>query len=419
MFKLYAFLVTMLQPFIYLLLNYRRRIGKEHATRFPERLGIATKKRPNGKIIWFHAASVGELNAILPLINHMAKDNHKLNILVTTVTLTSAAIAQKNLPKNSFHQFVPIDTNKAVKRFLAHWKPDLAIWTESELWPNLIHRTHKVCRLILLNARISDRSYSKWLKYRFFAQRILAEFDLILPQENTDLERLKSLGAKNIQYIGNLKYDAPALAFDKSELAKLKAQIGKRPVFVAASTHSGEEVEIIKCHKILQEKHPNLLTIIVPRHSKRSAEIAEGLSTINFATRSINEKITAKTAIYLADTMGELGLFYSLADVSFVGGSLMDVGGHNPLEPARFKNAIISGAHIFNFTTIYNEMQQAKAILIANDCADLAKKIDQLLNDKDKRELLGKNAFALAASKKGITEKAASIIKERIGGIAQ
>jgi 3-deoxy-D-manno-octulosonic-acid transferase len=291
---------------------------------------------------------------------------------------------------------MPIDVPFVVKRFLNYWQPNLAIFIESELWPNIITATSKICPLVLLNARISKRSFKKWLYVRSFVRDILSKFSLILPQGFVDKERLNKLGATKLAYIGNLKYTSPPLIVAQDLLQEFKTTLSNRKVLVASSTHKNEEELIALMHLELRKKFPSLLTIIVPRHTSRSTEIASKLKTLgtNYSVRSNNDVISAKTDIYVADTLGELGVFYSLADVVFVGGSLIPQGGHNPIEPAYFDCAILMGPFVFNFNEIVQEFIKHKAIIITKDHQDLAKEIEMLFNNPEKMQ-----EYATAAKK--------------------
>lgn len=411
MLKLYQILTTLLAPLISLYIFRRKLRGKEDLARFSERLGQASKPRPEGKLVWVHAASVGETISILPLIERMAHKYPGLNFLLTSGTVTSAKLVESRLPPATFHQYIPIDRLPYVKKFLSHWQPDLALWVESELWPNLVTAASKRCPMALVNGRMSDSSFKTWQKYRGFIASLLGNFTLCLAQSRQDGERLEVLGAKNVKYPGNLKYDAPALPYSEKMLVELQAQISGRPVWLAASTHKGEEIQAVDVHEKLKETFPDILTIIVPRHATRKDEILDDISycTASIAVRSSGDEITAQTGIYIADTMGELGLFFRISKIVFMGNSLIKGGGHNPLEPARIGCAVLCGPHTFNFAEITHEFLEKNAILQVGGREALAGEIAALLKNKEKTEKLVASSLALVQEKNHILD---NIIEE-------
>jgi 3-deoxy-D-manno-octulosonic-acid transferase len=406
--KLYKFASKILGPAIDGYLLYRKRKGKEDSERFDERIGKASIARPEGKLVWVHAASIGEAISVIPLIKRIQAENEYLNFLFTTGTVTSSKILQNKLPKNIIHQYVPVDRYHAVRRFLDHWRPNLAIWVESELWPNLVTETREDgCPIVLVNGRMSSDSYEKWKKYNNFVQNILSQFSLCAVQTEDDATKFKEHGAKNVIVAGNLKYEAPALPADPGETGKLINMIGDRQIWLAASTNKGEEEYISFVHEKISEKHDKLLTIIAPRHPERSAEISSALSAkgLNVALRSKGDEITSETNVYLADTVGEMGIFYRLCGIVFMGGSLIERGGQNPLEAARLECAILSGMNTQNFQEIYSELEKNSAVMTVKDAADLGTKIDLLLSDHDRQEALANAALKFIESKAGIIDR--------------
>jgi 3-deoxy-D-manno-octulosonic-acid transferase len=355
-------------------------------------------------LVWVHAASVGEALSVLPIIKKLSDANDEVNFLLTTGTTTSAKLIESRLPDKAFHQFVPVDMPLAVRRFLKHWKPDLALWVESELWPNLVTQTGKKCPMILVNGRISDNSYRKWLRYKSLGQQILRRFALTLPQSKLDADRFEALGARNVKYFGNIKFDAPALPSDSQKMGELVSQVGERPVWLAASTHDNEEKMIANIHKEIKEENPELLTIIAPRHPKRMAEIVKSIKEtgLKIAVRSQEEPIKDDTDIYIADTLGELGVFYRLVPIVFIGGSLVDKGGQNPLEAARLDCTIIYGPYMDNFKEIKNELEDAEAVICVNNQADLKNTIEELIKDHERQDNLAKAAHKLVDEKSGV-----------------
>lgn len=404
--KLYTILTFIASPVIELYLLKRKKNGKEDVKRFPERFGYAVVPRPDGTLVWIHAASVGEALSVLPIINKLSESHRNVNFLLTTGTTTSAKLVENRLPQRVFHQYVPVDTPLAVKRFLKHWQPNLALWVESELWPNLVVQTSTKCPMILVNGRISDKSYLTWQRYKSLGKELLEQFALTLPQSKLDAERFVNLGAKNVKYLGNIKYDAPALSSDSKKMAELVSQIGERPLWLAASTHNNEEQKIASIHKELKEDCPNLLTIIAPRHPKRAAEILQDIKAIGLsvAVRSKAQPIEGDTDIYIADTLGELGIFYRLVPIVFIGGSLVNNGGQNPLEAARLDCSIVYGLHMENFMEIKHEMEQAGAAICVNNQSDLQQAVHELMRKPQKQEALVKAAHKVVDSKAGVLD---------------
>lgn len=402
---LYRFLTLLAAPFIRLYLLKRRVLGKEHDTRIGERFGHAGFARPDGPLVWLHAASVGEAHSVVPLIKKLLELHPQLNVLLTTGTVTSAQIMDTKLPERAYHQFVPVDTWFAVSRFLKHWKPDMALWAESEIWPNLIILTYKQgIPMALINARMSPKSYAWWCRFPVTLRSLVRRFDLICPQSTEDADKYRHFYSRNIEMLGNLKHDSPPLPADSREMGVLLAQIGDRPVWIAASTHNGEEKAIAEAHQTLKTDHPGLLTIVAPRHPQRGAKIVTELAEagLGASLRSRKEPITENTDIYVADTIGELGIFYRIASIVFIGGSLVPHGGQNPLEPARLDCALLTGPHTDNFISVCAELEEKKALLRVYNATDLARTVGELLRDNEKQELLAKAALQCAESKQGV-----------------
>lgn len=403
----YRTLSHVIAPFIPLWLELRRLRGKEDATRGHERLGHASLARPAGTLLWLHAASVGEANSVLHFIGLLRKHYPTLHILLTTGTVTSAELMNTRLPQGVMHQYVPVDTPSATARFMRHWRPDIALWVESEFWPNLIYQAHSWHAFMgIINGRMSERSFRKWNKRRAMIEPMLGVFDVCFAQSKKDGERLAALGVPAVDYIGNLKYDAAPLEHDESQLAALKRATAKRPLWLAASTHPGEEAHIATTHKLLKQTRPDLLTIIVPRHPARGTQLRTQLEKHGtVAQRSGGDETTPKTEFYLADTLGELGLFYRLADIVYMGGSLVPHGGQNPLEPARLSCAILTGPHTHNFTDIYAKLSAKQACVTVQNPQDLAAQVANLLSSEKKRQTMQQNALGLAQSQTGAAQK--------------
>ncbi|MFZ3334630.1 MAG: 3-deoxy-D-manno-octulosonic acid transferase, partial [Xanthobacteraceae bacterium] len=327
--------------------------GKEHPERLAERRGEATIARPGGPLIWVHGASVGEMLAVVPLIERLRAQDFA--VLVTSGTVTSAALAEQRLPDGTLHQFIPLDAPRFVRRFLDHWQPGLALFVESDLWPNLILScAERKIPMILVNGRLSERSFSRWRLFPGTIAALLSRFDMCLAQSAADAERYAQLGAPRVMLTGNLKLDVPAPPADQAALKRLKEIIGTRPVVAAASTHPGEEAAIIAAHGRLHAKFPKLLTVIAPRHPNRGETIAEiaKAAGLTVALRSQRVQPMPDIAVYVADTLGELGLIYRIAPIVFMGGSLVGHGGQNPIEAVRLGAAVLHGPHVWNFAEI-------------------------------------------------------------------
>jgi 3-deoxy-D-manno-octulosonic-acid transferase len=404
---IYRALTQPLAPIATGYLAQRRRRGKEHPIRFPERRGIASGTRPDGALVWIHAASVGEATAVLGLIEHLLDTRPDLEILITTGTVTSARLLETRLPARARHQFAPADVPRWTARFLDHWRPALALWVESELWPNLVFATRaRNIPMVLVNGRLSTRSYGRWRRWPGLIGPLLSAFDLCLAQDQRQAERFRSLGARQVAAFGDLKAGAPALPFDRSELWRLGNEIGSRPLWLAASTHAGEEKIVARAHSDLAANYPGLLTIIVPRHPARGDTIAAMLSRqgLRTARRTGGEPVAHDTQVYLADTMGELGLFYRLAGIAFVGGSLVAKGGHNPFEAARLNCAVLHGPDMSNCTAMAAALADAGAAETVSGAAALAHAVSALLADRRLRAERAAAAGRVAAAGLGVLD---------------
>jgi len=357
-------------------------IGKEEAQRVGERYGVASLPRPAGRLGWLHGASVGEMQSLLPLIEALGARETGLNFLVTTGTVTSARLlAERKLPR-VVHQYLPLDRHAWVTGFLDHWRPDFALWVESEFWPNLLNEARRRnIPLGLVNGRLSARSLARWGWASSFIEPVVGGFRVVLAQDETQAARLAVLGARQPQMVGNLKFAAAPIAADSAALAALEQATAAREIWLAASTHSGEEAIAASAHREIKSRRPSILTIIAPRHPERAAAIAAELrgQGLLLAQRSRGEPIVRQTEIYLVDTLGELGLFYRLARVVFVAGSYRWQG-HNPIEPALLGRAVVSGPRVANFQDIFDRMSRADAVTFTSE-SDLARTIERLLAD--------------------------------------
>jgi len=405
---LYRLLTTAAGPAIDLLLARRLKRGKEHRVRLPERRGIAGLPRPDGPLVWIHGASVGEALSVLPLIERLLADRPTLHVLLTTGTVTSAALMADRLPPRAMHQFVPVDRLPWVRRFLDHWRPDMALWMESEFWPNLVMETQKRgVPTVLVNGRISARSFRAWQRLPSLIAALLRGFTLALGQTEGDRARLEALGAPVTAFLGNIKFSAPPLPADEAALNELRTAIGGRSLWLAASTHAGEEDIAWQVHRRAAVVHPGLLTVVVPRHAERGPAIAVDLEALGarVVRRSSGRLPDAGTDVYLADTMGEMGLFYRLAPVVFVGKSLCGGGGQNPLEPARLGCAVVFGPRMDNFAHIAHRMVEAGAARRIDDAGELAEVVPALLGDATACKALGQAGETFGGSEAAALER--------------
>lgn len=405
---LYRLGVALLEPFTPAILTARARRGKEDAVRLRERLGHASVARPAGPLIWIHAVSVGESLSVLPLVERLRERRPGATVLVTSGTVTSASLLARRLPAGAIHQYAPLDTPGASRRFLDYWRPDMAIFVESEFWPNLIlGAEQRGARLVLMSARVTEKTAKGWRRARGMAAAVLKAFDLILPQDRATQQRLAPWGVGGP--LVNLKYVGEPLACDEAELARLKTAIGARPVVLAASSHPGEEALIAASLEAMPPLTPAPLLILAPRHPERGNEVAallRGHGRI-VAQRAAAEPITADADAYVADTLGEMGLWFRLADVAVMGGSFVDgIGGHNPLEPARLGAPPLTGPFAFNFTDVYGEMLAEQAALLADRPEDLTRLVHGLLSDPARAKRTGATARAFARSRSAALDEA-------------
>ncbi len=406
-FALYRGTAHIATPLVHHLLRKRLARGREDTARFGERLGRAGAARPKGPLVWIHGASVGESLSALPLIEEIQARWPGLNILVTTGTVTSAKIMAERLPAGVLHQFVPVDLPATVRRFMAYWRPALGIVIESEFWPNMLHAAQaQGVELALVNGRMSAKSFAHWNRVRPAIAHLLNLFSIVLAQSREDLRHLRALGAAQAQHFGNLKFAAPPLAADPAALAALRTAIGTRPCWLAASTHPGEETLAAAAHETLSKTHPGVLTLLAPRHPGRGPEIAEMLAArgLRVARRAMGQIPESSTDIYLADTLGELGLLYRLSDVVFVGGSLVPKGGQNILEPAKLNCAILCGPHTTNFLRVSKVMAEGGALRRVMDAAELAEGVAALLDDEPARDAMIAAADSYAQSEAGVLD---------------
>jgi len=384
---LYRTLSAAAAPLAGVLSGRRLKQGKEDPARVDERRGNSKRPRPEGPLVWIHGASVGEVLAAAALIERLRA--LKFSVLITSGTTTSAAIVAKRFPPDVIHQYIPYDSPRFVARFLDHWRPNLALFIESDLWPTLIlSASERRVPMVLINGRMSPRSFPRWQRAAQTIAALLGRFDICLAQSQADADRFAALGSRNVMVTGNLKLDVKAPPADSAKLDRLLALTRGRQVVVAASTHPGEEEILLAAHQRIAKHVPGLLTVIVPRHPNRGEAIARmvAASGVEAALRSHEELPGARIGIYVADTMGELGLFYRLAPIVFMGGSLVSHGGQNPIEAAKLGAAIVHGPHVFNFAEVYDALDRAGGARVADSEDMLVRQIGELLLDPEARK---------------------------------
>ncbi len=402
----YRMTTRLVAPAAPLILRHRESRGKEDPQRRGERLGIASVGRPEGTLCWIHAASVGETNAVLPLIDQLHGAHPDVRFLMTTGTVTSAKLAGERLAAAHIHQFAPLDAPQYVRQFLDHWRPNLAVLTESEIWPNTILDCYeRGIPLAIVNGRLSEKSFRRWSSNESLALPLFNRLSLVLAQNEDLAEKFRELGARDVRSTGNIKVDAPKLPVDEDDRAALTAVIGDRPVWSATSTHAGEDDVVIAAHARLKPDHPGLLTIIAPRHPDRGATIAAlgRDADLNVGQRSAGDVPVEDTDIYVFDTIGELGLVYSVVPVAFIGRSLCGRGGQNPIEAVRFETTVLTGPEHSNFANEYRMLFERGGAIEVADEIELAGSVMMLLRDNaERRQLLRGANDAIAALAGGL-----------------
>jgi 3-deoxy-D-manno-octulosonic-acid transferase len=396
--RLYRTATGVLAPLTGPLLQWRAGRGKEDGARLGERFGRTSAPRPRGTLVWLHGASVGETRVLMQVREALAARRSDLSFLFTSGTRTSASLLA-NPPAHAVHQYAPVDRVDAARRFLAHWRPDLAVFAESDLWPNLIEETVRSgAKLALVNARISPRSLAAWARRPASARHLFGRFNTILAADARTADGIGAFLGRTIAAPGNLKLAAPAPKVDADALDALRREIGLRPVWIAASTHPGEDEIVLEAHKRIQGKHPDALLVIAPRHPERGAAIA---ALAGHAPRRSMKQAISQSSVFIADTIGELGLFYALAPVSLVAGSLLPhLKGHNPVEPAKLKSAILTGPHVESFADTFTELLAAKGAITVHDADAIADIIAHLwASEPDRAALL--DAAAAVTSRGG------------------
>ncbi|CAA2099776.1 3-deoxy-D-manno-octulosonic acid transferase [Methylobacterium sp. Leaf93] len=399
------------EPAVAGLLAWRSRKGKEDPGRLPERRGLAGRARPTGSLAWMHGASVGEVLSLVGLIDGMIARG--FSVLVTTGTRSAAELIGRRLPAGAVHQYMPLDAPRWIERFIEHWQPDLALVAESEIWPNTVIALHqRGIPLLLVNGRMSERSFKGWARSPRTAEALLSRIAICLAQTKDDAERFERLGAPRVSIAGNLKYDSAVPPADEQQLAYLRDVVGDRPVWVAASTHPGEDVTVAEAHAALRARLPNLLTIVVPRHPHRGVDVAECATAVGLrsALRSRGGRPHGGVDLYVADTLGELGLFYRLAPLVFLGGSMTRRGGQNPIEPTRLGAAILHGPNVQNFAQVYRALDAAGGAMMVADARELAEAVGDLLLDTPRSRAMADAGNAALRPFEGAVERTLAIL---------
>ena len=412
MYKIYRTITGFSEPVLSMIMKSRLKKGKESPQRYTEKFGISSKERPSGNIIWIHGASIGESQSALILLKRISEIHPDIHFLITTGTLTSAKLMEQNLPPNALHQFFPLDHPNYIQKFLKHWKPDMVLWMESELWPNALREIkQRNIPALLINARMSKRSMATWRLFPSMIKKMLNSFDKILCQSEQNLDNYKKLGALNAVDTGNIKYAASPLKCDKDELRRLLNTTHNRPIWLYASTHHDEESIACEVHERLKQLYPDILTIIVPRHPDRRDSIIEATAKfkslkIELRSTQIKKTPSKNTDIYIVDTLGELGLFYRLSPISCIGRSFSKDGGggHNPIEAAQLGSAVLHGPNVQNLQDIYDDMD-ANNISIQTDTPDiLASTLTDLLGNRAKLEQIQNTSVKYSRSKSQVIE---------------
>lgn len=412
---LYRLALRAAAPLVPLLLDRRMKAGKEDVARLAERHGQASLPRPQGRLVWIHGASVGESLVALTLAERLIAAHPDLHVLITTGTRTSASLIAERAGQRVQHQYVPADRLDYVRRFLEHWQPDLAVFAESELWPNLVIETARAATpMALVNARMNAASLKSWRRWPDSARWLLACFDWIGPADRRTAEGLSQILGRDLVPVGNLKLEAAPALPDETKLQAIREVVGQRPAWVAASTHAGEEDILIGAHAALLRARPDALMILVPRHPERADEIAGRLDRagLSHVRRSTGASPDADTPVWLADTLGEMGLWFAAAPAAFIAGSLKDgIGGHNPLEATRSGATVLAGPHVASFEDVYAAYREHEAVLTVRDETGIADAVGKVWRGE------GPSPEAAAAALKALTGGALDVTLDALDAL--
>ncbi len=416
--RAYRMAAILAQPFLPLFLANRERKGLEDGSRMAERRGFPSRARPGNSLAWVHGASVGEVISLLPVVERLTQRG--IRVLVTSGTRSSATLIARRLPPGAFHQFMPLDTPRYIRRFLNHWRPDIALFAESELWPtSIIELCASDVPLILVNARMSDKSFNRWQRFPGTIRSLLRCITLCLTQSLEDAHRYARLGAPHVAVTGNLKFDAPAPPADQRAVAQMSGLIAGRPVWLAASTHPGEDEIVLSAHIALMQRYPDLLTIIAPRHPHRGRDIAALADQAGLSSALRSEGLLPDQAVqvYIADSIGEMGIFYRLSPVVAMGGSFVPHGGQNPIEPIKLGASILHGPHIHNFKEVYSFLDHEGGALLVSDGQYLAEAVADMLASPDLMRDMARAGLETVSSLSGAIERTVRSIEPFVARI--
>ena len=403
-FNIYRFLIYLLLPIIKLNFYLRTIKNKEEKGRLQERFGISNNLRPKGNLIWIHATSLGELNSVKSLIEKLLY-NH--NILLTTNTITAYQLSKKIFKNSIIHQYAPFDYEKWVINFLDHWKPNLVIWVESDLWPNTIKNISKrKIKMILLNLRISPKSINRWIYFKKFFNNLMHCFDKVYVQSEYELKKIKKLTSKDLKYIGNLKLTVSSSNQVNQNINLVKIKESKKNIILLASTHHNEEYKILKKLKEIYKKNNNFSIIVIPRHPNRTKDVFKVAKNFFPKTKIIdNFNLNIETNCSIINSLGEMPKYYQISDIVVLGGSFIDAGGHNPIEPANNKCAILTGPSLFNWQNLYDEMYEEDILIVCKNLNELSNRLSNLLIDGKLQDKYKIKALKFSEKENNILEK--------------
>ena len=399
----YRIIVAVAGPYMQYRVGNRLKSFGVSEIRRQEREGYPSEMRPDGQLVWLHAASVGESLSTLPLIEALHAADPQLRILLTTGTASSAEILARRLPTHVQHQFAPLDRPNAVERFLRHWRPQLAMFVESEIWPQMLLQTEALnIPVALINTRFSKKTRRHWRRIKHTLDRLVGRAELLHAQDTATATFLHGITGQTVLDGPNLKSLAAAPPVDEIELERMRASIRDRAVWLAALTHHGEDEIILAAHELVRESIPGALLILVPRHPERAPEIKEMVQGrgMEFSQRSLNQRISNDTSVYIADSLGEMGLWYALSPVTFLAGSLGNAGGHNAWEPASIGTALVSGPNFENAKASYNKLDLENCVSFATDAKEISSKILTLLEDSELTNHIAEKQRSLVAAER-------------------
>lgn len=413
---IYSQLIRLALPFILFRLWWRGRKAPARRKDWSHRLGYVP--RLQGTVIWVHAVSVGETIAAGPMVNRLLRSNPDATILMTATTDTGLAQAKKMFGERVAYAYAPYDTPGAIRRFLRRVNPRILVILETEIWPNMIDQCHRFgVPVFLINARLSERSAQGYERVRGLAAPIMKKITWIAAQAEKDAQRFRRIGVapESVEVTGSVKFDVDISEATRAAALRCRQSLGKRPIWVAGSTHSGEDVQLLEAHRIVLEQHPEALLIIVPRHPERFDSVAQLVADNGFklARRSLDQSAEG-AQVYLGDTMGELMMLYGAGDIAFVGGSLVERGGHNPLEPAAWSIPVLTGPHVFNFETIFERLQANGGVQVVQEATELGRAIAGLVAAPDECRAVGQRALEVVNSNRGALDKVVEGIVERL-----